>query len=173
MTYSAVAWAYKDLVTSAKLAQMVENTRAHDHRADGSQGAPTPNALVTFGANIATVTSTFLNVPWTTEVVDTGGMWVAGSPTRLTIPEPGLWLVIASISYASNGTGRRISTVLKNGVEVDRIDVPAAAANPHRYIVPVSEPAAAGDYFEAQAWQSSGAALNISSGRFSAVLLAR
>lgn len=34
------SWAYKDVITSAKLAQMVENTRAHDHRNDGSQGSP-------------------------------------------------------------------------------------------------------------------------------------
>lgn len=40
MAFSAVAWAYKDVITSTKLAQMVENTRAHDHRSDGTQGSP-------------------------------------------------------------------------------------------------------------------------------------
>lgn len=31
MAWSAVSWAYKDVITSAKLAQMVENVRVHDH----------------------------------------------------------------------------------------------------------------------------------------------
>lgn len=40
MVYSPVAWAFKDQITSAKLAQMVENTLVHDHRSDGTQGDP-------------------------------------------------------------------------------------------------------------------------------------
>lgn len=40
MVWAPVAWAYKQVVTSAKLAQMVDNLIAHDHRADGTQGAP-------------------------------------------------------------------------------------------------------------------------------------
>lgn len=39
MAFTTVAWAFKDIITSAKLAAMVENIRAHDHRADGSQGS--------------------------------------------------------------------------------------------------------------------------------------
>jgi hypothetical protein len=62
---------------------------------------------------------------------------------------------------------------LKNGVEVDRVDLPAGAANFHRAIVAVQDRAAAGDYFEAQVWQNTGAALNAVSGRFSLGLLAR
>lgn len=39
MAYGAVTWAFKDLVTSAKLAQMQENVRVHDH-VTADQGAP-------------------------------------------------------------------------------------------------------------------------------------
>lgn len=56
MAWSPVTWAYKDLVTSAKLAQMQENTRTHDHRPDGTQGDPT--SIVSgpsFGAASATI----------------------------------------------------------------------------------------------------------------------
>lgn len=42
MAFSPVDWAYKEEATSVKLDQMVENTRVHDHRADGSQGAAFP-----------------------------------------------------------------------------------------------------------------------------------
>ena len=45
MPWSAVAWADQDELTSAKLAQMVENLRVHDHRFDGSRGAPVPRIL--------------------------------------------------------------------------------------------------------------------------------
>lgn len=43
MTWAAVSWAYKDVITSAKLAQMVENLRVHDHAAvdQGAMFAPT------------------------------------------------------------------------------------------------------------------------------------
>lgn len=67
MAWSAVTWAYKDLVTSAKLAQMQENIRTHDHRSDGTQGDP---ASVIFGptfgaadaAIAATVTTTLATI---------------------------------------------------------------------------------------------------------------
>ena len=50
-----VAWPYKALISSTKLAQMVENLLVHDHRADGTQGDPigaltTPDYLT--GANV-------------------------------------------------------------------------------------------------------------------------
>lgn len=40
MVFANVAWRYKDPLTAAKLEQMAENLRVHDHRNDGSQGAP-------------------------------------------------------------------------------------------------------------------------------------
>jgi hypothetical protein len=176
MTFSAVAWAYKDLVTSAKLAQMVENTRAHDHRADGSQGAPTPAATIANLGNQATATATFLDLTYTTEVEDSPGGMVnlATAPGRITITEPGLYVVILSVSFASNATGRRISVIRKNGVELERADYNSGtAAVPHRVPFAVSERFAAGDYVDSQGFQGSGAALNITAARLSAVLLAR
>jgi len=176
MVFSAVSWAYKDLVTSAKLGQMVENTRAHDHRADGSQGAPTPAATMTSVTLQATATATFLDLVYTTEVEDlTGDMVNLGTaPGRITVTQPGLYLVTLSVSYASNATGRRISVIRKNGVEVERNDYNSgAAAVPHRIPFSVLERAAAGDYFDSQAFQGSGGALNVTAARFSAVLAAR
>ena len=48
-----VVWSYQDEATSTKLAQMVENTRTHDHRADGSQGAALVGEWVTATAAAA------------------------------------------------------------------------------------------------------------------------
>lgn len=47
MAFAAVDWAYKAIVTSAKLAQMVENLLVHDHRSDGTQGAALVGAWTT------------------------------------------------------------------------------------------------------------------------------
>lgn len=62
MSFQSVTWAFKDLVTSAKLSQMVENTRTHDHRADGSQGDPMGHlagpAWLAAGATIPAATYT-------------------------------------------------------------------------------------------------------------------
>lgn len=38
MAFSPVSWSYRDIFTSAKAAQMVENLRTHDHYSSG-QGA--------------------------------------------------------------------------------------------------------------------------------------
>lgn len=46
-SFGAVSWAYKALITSAKLQQMVDNIVAHDHREDGTQGAPLVEAWKT------------------------------------------------------------------------------------------------------------------------------
>lgn len=73
------SWAYKDVITSAKLAQMVENTRAHDHRADGSQGSP----LGALGDPVA----------FTGPAVAAGGgttMGPGGAGTTLAVPGAGV-----------------------------------------------------------------------------------
>lgn len=49
MVFELVSWEYQDEVTSAKLAQMVEQVRAHDHRPDGSQGAALVEDWTTLG----------------------------------------------------------------------------------------------------------------------------
>lgn len=53
MPWGIVDWQYQDEVTSAKLAQMVENLRVHDHRADGSQGVALVEPWQTIGATAA------------------------------------------------------------------------------------------------------------------------
>lgn len=64
MVWSPVAWAYKQVVTSAKLQQMVDNIVAHDHRADGTQGAPlmsgwTPVTGIVRAVNWGTVSARY------------------------------------------------------------------------------------------------------------------
>lgn len=62
MSFSPVSWALGDPLTSAKLAQMVENTKKHDHRPDGSQGVPKPR-WASGRVSVTTVANSTVDVP--------------------------------------------------------------------------------------------------------------
>jgi hypothetical protein len=50
----------------------------------------------------------FQTFPFDTAEHDThGGMWSSGNPTVITIPEPGKYLIVVTISWAVNATGYR------------------------------------------------------------------
>lgn len=63
MVHAVVEWAYKQIVTSAKLAQMVENHLVHDHRADGTQGAALVGAWQTAAGVTAATGWTITGTP--------------------------------------------------------------------------------------------------------------
>lgn len=73
MAFAGVTWSFKSLVTSSKLAQMVENIRAHDHRADGSQGS----AVLPRHLRVQAVGDTATANPL--PPVDTPFLYIAGS----------------------------------------------------------------------------------------------
>lgn len=73
MVYSPVSWALGDPLTSAKLAQMVENFKVHDHRFDGSQGPPMPR-WATGRVAITTTANSTTDVP----IVFPAGRFVTG-----------------------------------------------------------------------------------------------
>ena len=62
MAWSAVTWAFRELLTSAKLAQMQENVRAHDHRLDGSQGSRAARPVIVQTRGAVTSDSVTANV---------------------------------------------------------------------------------------------------------------
>lgn len=62
MPWSPVSWAAGSELTSAKLAQMVENLAVHDHRFAGGQGNPHPRfagGVILNAAPIANTTTFF------------------------------------------------------------------------------------------------------------------
>lgn len=135
MAHSPVVWAFKDLVTSAKLAQMVENTKVHDHRADGTQGDP-------FGH--------LLSPAWTSAAVNPSANVSAGLGT-FTLPalkRPAtLFLVVVFTPAATAGQLVLVPTLANDARIVNlgsmRSSWPAISATyMSTYALPVAEGAA-------------------------------
>lgn len=56
-------------------------------------------------------------ISFSNEVLDSGSVWVVGSPTRFTIPSAGMYLIHAQVSVSALGNGELFIMVYKNGVE--------------------------------------------------------
>jgi hypothetical protein len=74
MPFQALTWTNGDDLTSAKLAQMVENLATHDHRFAGGQGAP----IARFAAGVDSITAngtspTFLSIAYPAGRFDPAG----------------------------------------------------------------------------------------------------
>jgi hypothetical protein len=104
-------------------------------------------------------------ISFSDEISDSGNMWVVGSPTRLTVAIPGLYLVTAqgSFSGSTGGTAREIM-IMKNGS-----DIISDALNTHygENSTNINTTAIAylaiGDYVEMKVFQNSGGNLDFRS----------
>ena len=91
--------------------------------------------------------------------------WSSGTnPTRITAQVPGRYMAVASMRWASNGTGFRTGEIRLNGTTIIGRHAQAfvAAGSPTQYTLtsmPITM--AIGDYLELIAWQNSGAALDL------------
>lgn len=94
--------------------------------------------------------------------------------SRITAQTAGRYLFIATVSYAT-GTGRRVTSFLKNGTTViNGATVPAVAGGVvDRISIARSVVMAAGDYLEVQANHNNGANLNVTLDEFVAMFLTR
>lgn len=105
---------------------------------------------------------------WDSAPVNTGSMWSAGAPTRLTAPVDGLYYVYGGITWTSNATGRRAVLFAINGVEQTPHYPTLVQANTSGNMGLMAErilELSAGDYVEIKSYQDSGADLNSQSGR--------
>lgn len=122
-----------------------------------------PRVFRTALLSVANTTDTA--VTW--QAADGNGLtsWSSGTnPTRLTAQVPGRYMAVASMRWASNGTGFRTGEIRLNGTTIIGRHAQAfvAAGSPTQYTLcsmPVS--LAIGDYIELIAWQNSGAALDL------------
>jgi hypothetical protein len=102
-------------------------------------------------------------VTWDYEVVDTyNGHSAQTNLSRYTVPFAGVWLVYGYVAFPPNATGRRITNIEWNGGAVSQVELPNAGAGANTNVLNwwLGE-AAAADYFELFAYQSSGAAMNL------------
>ena len=114
-------------------------------------------------ASFSLADATLTQVSFTAESVDELGAWVIGSPTRLTIPTTGWYMVSAYTSYANNSSGRRLTSVILNGTtEVITTDyrMPVNGGTTNVTIAGLAYLTAA-DYLELQVYQTSGGSLTV------------
>jgi hypothetical protein len=127
--------------------------------------------VVTRAASQSIPNNTATLMSFTAEVIDAGG-WIAVTSTTVTVPAgaiPAGYTTIAvdcriSATFATNATGYRRATLLKNGTPVVGPVVDAGSGQ----VTVVSEScittAVAGDTFTVEVQQTSGGSLNVTAG---------
>lgn len=104
-----------------------------------------------------------------TENEDTASMHSTVSNTsRITVPDPGLYVVSAAVEFAASATGVRALGIRKNGAPTGPPNIRGrsqngspGAANPTWCFLSSAVKLAAADFIEAVAYQNSGGALSI------------
>lgn len=119
----------------------------------------TTNLTLTSGAGAA--------VTWPSAVIDTGGIFNPGQPSRLTVPQGSYMCSVgAKVTYAAGAAGVRSLEILHNGART-KIGLPAlvinAAATGETYMTVWSDPIPVqpGDYFELVVFHTQGANLDV------------
>lgn len=102
-------------------------------------------------------------VQWLGVQSQTDTFWVAGSPSRLTVPANlgGLYLVTCNPIFDINGTGGRYFALSKNGVVADTVNTGGSASWYSQVKLAVPVILAAGDYVEVLVYHTAGAGLNL------------
>lgn len=168
----ASAWTGgKGVAFAAGMRSTTATVRDNPGNDDTARGATVYSAAVQSIPNATLTTLTFDTAPVNSVDMVEGGtaMWVVGSPSRVTMKEAGRVRVTGQVCFAANGTGLRQLNLMMNGANVkgggraSALNIGAAAiqnVNIASGIIDV----VAGDYFELQAFQDSGGALNTSGG---------
>jgi hypothetical protein len=114
--------------------------------------------------------STFTALSFDTETWDTNAMHSGASPTRITFPSTGKYMVIGTVSFAANTAGRRMLDIFQNSVGVvSRSDIAAAYDGATWLTVSTTVTVTTiGDYCTLKAFQDSGGSLNASAGGLTA-----
>ena len=126
-----------------------------------TQQARIPMADIARTANQSIPNAATTAISWQTANRDTAGMWSAGAPTKLVIPNDGFWLFGASTSFAGNATGYRSAELWVSGAlsSADRRDATGSSATSEISVTEVDY-LATGAYVELRVYQNSGAALD-------------
>jgi hypothetical protein len=122
-------------------------------------------------ANQSISTSTDTNISWDTENLDYGGWWSSG--TAITVPAGAIPAgytsimldVVTMVKFATDGTGKRRVTWLKNGSSFGSWKTTSLDDDVTTIVFPEAVEVAAGDTIAVQVWQNSGSSLNVTEGR--------
>lgn len=117
-----------------------------------------PHVSVVRAATQSIPDSTFTAIAWDTELVDTDGMWVPASQTRLTCARSGTYLLTASAAVNAIWGGRVGVAAIRSGsniaMRLRRADDSVAATVSKQITMTV------GQWIEIHMFQNSGAARN-------------
>lgn len=166
MTYNAVpSVSTGDLWTAANAnTYWRDNFSDHETRVsavEAMSGILSSYCLVNRTTNQSILNATSTAISFNNEIADTGNYFDAGSPTRLTISDTGIYLVGGSVYWETNVNGSRIINLISDGVSAFYYDVrpvtgtggcAATVYGMIKYTTP--------GYLELSVWQGSGIALN-------------
>lgn len=117
---------------------------------------------LTLGTNQSFTTGVDGAVSFTVEYFDSDNMWVVGSPTRLTIPKAGIYLIGFTGKWTSSVNAQRELWIRLNGTtELDRKSAQNGNAVNHPFTMNYVYYFNVGDYIEFMGLQSSGGALTM------------
>lgn len=124
-----------------------------------------PLVRVSGGAIAPVLNDTPTAIPFTTEEIDTAGFWVIGTPTRLTIPQAGMYLMGAENTWGANTTGVRELQFRLNGTTVlDHTQHLTTSVGELHVTSTYLWPFIVGDYIEIMVRQTTGISFNMSNG---------
>lgn len=147
---------------SIDAAKITDRRTAATNAAYASRLATGAHVITGISQSLPNATDTVLT--WEAELHDHGGCHDnATNNSRITVPagKDGLWHLDLTVAFAANSTGVRRINIRRNGVIQKYGGTAAVSGDTTRVTLSVDVIAAAGDYFEAAAMQSSGAALGI------------
>lgn len=114
--------------------------------------------------NQAIPTNTWTAISWTSAPTNEQGIWNAAQPTRLTIPQAGIYSYNAWVRFAANATGNRGVRLTGNGSsDAIGFQIPASGGGEVTWITLGTNSAivVVGDYSEFYVYQGSGGNLNV------------
>jgi hypothetical protein len=116
----------------------------------------------TTNQNLSNATATI--VTFDSESLDTDAYHSTSTNTgRITIPagKAGKYLVVSTLRFDSNATGRRLNYIYKNGVKVKEYELASVGSTYPTLSVSTILDLAVADYVELYAWQNSGGTLAV------------
>jgi hypothetical protein len=123
-----------------------------------------PNACLVRRAAVQSINdSATTTITFDTEDIDDNSFYAAGTPTRITFPRKGIYLIDVSVQFAADADGVRLVTMPRGGGASDRGQY-SPAINGYETDVAFSfltTERAAGDYYEFAVWHNAGGALDI------------